>query len=70
MIIILIDIFSFYDYNIFNLGTNKKLNPQLLKRIGGNKIFDPHRHTLCLQCKIPIEALHPNAMTINFILSE
>jgi hypothetical protein len=52
----------------FFLGTNKLLKGQLLNRIGGNDIFDPHEHTFCLECQIPIEAIHINAMKINFIL--
>jgi hypothetical protein len=60
----------FLTFIIDFLGTNDTLNPQPLKRIGGRGISDPHRHTLCLECSIPIEALHSNAMTINFMLSE
>ncbi|CAF1304370.1 unnamed protein product [Adineta steineri] len=57
-----------YKCIFFHFGTNKTINPQLLTRIGGKDISDPHKHTLCLQCDIPNEAIHQNATTIDFML--
>ncbi|CAF4881474.1 unnamed protein product [Rotaria sp. Silwood1] len=44
------------------------LPPTRISRIGGRKIFDPHEHTLCLQCLIPDQAVNSNLLVINFKL--
>jgi hypothetical protein len=64
MLIIFIKIFY------YNIGTNKKSGIRLLKRIGGKTIFDPHHHTLFLECQIPTEVVHKDAIKINFLLGK
>ncbi|CAF1064820.1 unnamed protein product [Rotaria sordida] len=43
---------GFYKCIFFAAGTSRMLRPTIVTRIGGQEIFDPHEHTLCLEFTI------------------
>ncbi|CAF1315964.1 unnamed protein product [Rotaria sordida] len=60
---------GFFKCIFFAAGTSRMLPSTNITRIGGQDIFDPHEHTLCLECVIPKEAVNSNTLTINLMLN-
>lgn len=46
------------------------LPDQLLHRFGGRSVSDPHKHTFCLECSIPAEAINQDAKIVSFRLGK